>query len=430
MRSLIRALAGVCLLVAVTSAYVGAPSAFSAARLCEGKPATIVGTPGNDVLKGTSGRDVIVAGDGADTITAGDGADLVCAGPGDDTVRGGGGGDVLLGGDGADVIDPGEDTDRLDGGAGSDTLRLRSDTGGTVNLPNGTATGTGDDMVSRFERVAGSGAGAWSVYAATDTTLVSLSGRHDDTVITATGSPVGPLVLDLGPGDDHYVVRQAGVTVVEDARTSGGFDLVDVTTTGTTTIRDAVGGLRVDTASSGREVIEVVADLDPIYLTTGAGRDDLRVVSGGGSVFVDTGEGADVLRADVGTFSEITLGAGADELVELTTTDARAVSGGPGNDAILGSPGADTVDLDSGTWRTVTAVVSVADFERVLGGGGDDVLRGSDAPDELRGGAGDDVLVGRGGDDTLLGNAGSDTARGGAGLDRCRAEHRQECERV
>lgn len=108
--------------------------------MCDGRVATIVGTPGDDVLPGTPGDDVIAALGGNDRILAGDGNDIVCAGPGNDFVRGqkgvdvlfGGGGrdimfgnagpDLLLGGDGNDVLWGGVGPDEIFAGAGNDTV--------------------------------------------------------------------------------------------------------------------------------------------------------------------------------------------------------------------------------------------------------------------------------------------------------------------
>ncbi|VEP15707.1 Alkaline phosphatase (fragment) [Hyella patelloides LEGE 07179] len=53
----------------------------------------------------------------------------------------------------------------------------------------------------------------------------------------------------------------------------------------------------------------------------------------------------------------------------------------------------------------------------IIGGSGDDTLRGRGRGDSLEGGDGGDVLAGRGGDDTLTGGAGRDTLRGGNGDD-------------
>ncbi len=103
--------------------------------LCQGRPATIVGTPKGDRIKGTSGDDVIWAGPGDDVVHALAGDDIVCGGggsdvihggPGDDVLSGEKGKDVLRGGPGSDLLDGDTGADRLYGGRGSDTLRGRT----------------------------------------------------------------------------------------------------------------------------------------------------------------------------------------------------------------------------------------------------------------------------------------------------------------
>jgi uncharacterized delta-60 repeat protein len=89
---------------------------------CHGREATMVGTPGADVLRGTRRRDVIVSLGGDDRIRAFAGRDLVCAGGGRDSVRGGGGNDLLFGGPGRDRLFGQAGRDRLRGGPGRDLL--------------------------------------------------------------------------------------------------------------------------------------------------------------------------------------------------------------------------------------------------------------------------------------------------------------------
>ena len=142
---------------------------------CDGRPATIVGTPGSDVLTGTPGADVIVAGGGRDWIAGGDGRDTICAGAGADTVRGGPGGDTISGGGARDLVQGGlgNDTltgrtgrDMLIGGAGNDTLRgaAGQDTllglSGNDHIGGGSNTdschgGTGTDRATACERTLG-----------------------------------------------------------------------------------------------------------------------------------------------------------------------------------------------------------------------------------------------------------------------------------
>jgi Ca2+-binding RTX toxin-like protein len=107
----------------------GTSPATASTPMCFGRPATIVGTPGDDRLVGQSGvSDVIYGGGGDDVIVGGDfygddetpGAapDLLCGGPGNDYVEGSPGNDRLSGGSGDDVVDGanGADVERGDGG--------------------------------------------------------------------------------------------------------------------------------------------------------------------------------------------------------------------------------------------------------------------------------------------------------------------------
>lgn len=71
---------------------------------CFGHRATIVGTPGDDILVGTPDDDVIVGRDGDDLILAGDGTDLVCGDAGDDHLAGGPGPGKVIGGVGEDML--------------------------------------------------------------------------------------------------------------------------------------------------------------------------------------------------------------------------------------------------------------------------------------------------------------------------------------
>jgi Ca2+-binding RTX toxin-like protein len=68
---------------------------------CDGKPATIVGTPGRNRLVGTPGADVIVGLGGNDILLGAGGNDRLCGGSGVDTLTGGRGADLLDGGSGS-----------------------------------------------------------------------------------------------------------------------------------------------------------------------------------------------------------------------------------------------------------------------------------------------------------------------------------------
>jgi Ca2+-binding RTX toxin-like protein len=114
------------LIVWLSVVFALVDSAPAAAFGCFEEPATIVGTPGDDVLVGTTRKDVIVGRGGNDLIRGRGGGDLICAGRGDDIVYRGSGANVwsaVLGNMGDDLLVGGPRSDFLDGGWGNDTLR-------------------------------------------------------------------------------------------------------------------------------------------------------------------------------------------------------------------------------------------------------------------------------------------------------------------
>ncbi|MCB2222809.1 MAG: L,D-transpeptidase family protein [Actinobacteria bacterium] len=93
---------------------------------CQGQDATIVGTPGDDVLWGTPGDDVIAGGGGDDEIHGRGGDDVICGQSGDDTIYGDAGDDRLSGDSGDDLIVAGSGDDVVNSGTGSDVVRAGS----------------------------------------------------------------------------------------------------------------------------------------------------------------------------------------------------------------------------------------------------------------------------------------------------------------
>jgi Ca2+-binding RTX toxin-like protein len=96
------------------------PQPLAPPPTCKGKPATIVGTSGNDVRNGTSGEDVMVGLAGNDKLSGLAGNDLICGGEGKETLNGGKGNDKLYGEAGRDTLKGGPGKDKLRGGPGKD----------------------------------------------------------------------------------------------------------------------------------------------------------------------------------------------------------------------------------------------------------------------------------------------------------------------
>lgn len=124
------------LLGSLTVATVAAPAA-AGNPTCRGVVATIVGTPGADVIVGTTGRDVIAALAGDDIVRGRGGNDLICGGLGDDRIVGSRGLDRIYGNAGSDRLFGGAGPDRLFGGMGDDLLAGRA---GNDRLDGGPGT--------------------------------------------------------------------------------------------------------------------------------------------------------------------------------------------------------------------------------------------------------------------------------------------------
>jgi Ca2+-binding RTX toxin-like protein len=90
--------------------------------VCDGKPATIIGSDDDDILTGTEDDDVIVGLGGKDVIYGLGGNDTICGGPGDDVIFGDAGADRIFGDVGNDVLLGGTGPDQLFGGDGHDVL--------------------------------------------------------------------------------------------------------------------------------------------------------------------------------------------------------------------------------------------------------------------------------------------------------------------
>jgi predicted extracellular nuclease len=134
--------------------------------MCNGLEATIVGTPGNDVLNGTNGNDVIVGMGGDDILNGGNGDDVICGGSGNDTIDGSNNNDILLGGLGDDIISGANGDDTMSGGGGNDSL---TGANGNDTLDGGAGDdslvgGLGDDTLT-----GGTGADSFSGGTGTDT---------------------------------------------------------------------------------------------------------------------------------------------------------------------------------------------------------------------------------------------------------------------
>jgi hypothetical protein len=162
-----------------------------------------------------------------------------------------------------------------------------------------------------------------------------------------------------------------------------------------------------------------------------------------GGVTIDTGDGNDYLWDDGGTatwritgfntgtvndsFLPTVTFAGVESLEATGQNNtfifnpgswlSGSIDGGGGLSTLDYSAYANTVIVDLPQHTATSVGGKVWGIKNVIGGAGDDLLRGDGAANVLVGGPGNDILVGGAGNDTLIGGDGRDILIGGLGSD-------------
>jgi Ca2+-binding RTX toxin-like protein len=352
--------------IAVVAVFLATPQVATAASpRCFGKRATIVGTAKADVLKGTPRPDVIAGLAGSDVIKGLAGDDRMCGGKGNDTLIGRGGDDLLAGDQGNDKLAAGGGGfDYLVGGPGGDSL-------------NGGA-GIGD-MASFF-----GAPGSMTV----DLVAGSASGDGSDT-LTGVEDVDGSRFDDVMTGNaaSNFLYGEAG----NDTLSGGDGDF------------DGLFGLDGDDVLDGGTGVDFAS-----FVYSSAG------VTVSLSTGTATGEGTDTL-------------ANIEDLEGSRQDDSLTGDAGsnlfwaaPGNDAIDGSSGTDTVSYEF-SQSAVTANLTTG----TATGDGTDTFTGIE---NLTGGRLNDTLTGDAGPNVLVGGPGTDTLDGADGTDTCDGENEVNCE--
>ncbi len=357
---------------------------------CQGKIATLFGSPEQTTLRGTPGDDVILGSVAGDFIIGGGGNDTICGGPGDDRIFGEDGDDAIEGGDGHDTMIGGTGADGMRGGPGVDTLFGE----------DGVDSMEGEDGDDRL--FGGAGADVMSGGPAGDTIfgegdVDTVQGDDgDDQLFGGTdadvlrGGPGGDTIF--GEGDGDLIEGEDG-----DDRLFGG--------TGADRL---AGGPGRDTAFGGEDGDTIEGGDDDDTLVGGPGADGMRGGFGRDTVFGE--EGSDTIEGGDG--EDALIGGEGDDRLDGGNDDDRLFGGG-GNDTLLGGPGGDSLVGDEGS----DTLDGGPGRDLVFGGSGNDVLRGGDQKDRLLGEAGNDRMFGGRGDDVLFGGSGRDRMRGNAGQD-------------
>ena len=384
-------------------------------------PTTLDGLAGNDTLLGGSNNDILIGDQGNDSLTGNGGTDTVVESGGSFTLTS----TSLTGFAGNDTLAGDIEQASLTGSSGNDSLDASGFTVGPVTLDgasgnNTLAGGTGSDSLN-----GGSGGGTnWVMLSATsDPGGDSFSLTNSNLTVTGRGSDAlaniqrasltggggndtldassfsGQVTLSGGAGDD-FLRGSKGNDSLDGA---GGNDTLGATgdTNMTLTATSLVGGAGIvgtdlfsgiEFASlvggAGANVLDASAFTGPVTLMGLAGNDTLS--GGPQSDSLDGGANTDLASYNVGNIN-ITLtgnsiqGQGNDT---LTSIESFFIQGGPGNNI-----------FDASSFNGAVAL---------SGGGGNDLLIGSGFADTLLGQAGNDTLIGNGGADSLDGGTETD----------------------
>jgi Ca2+-binding RTX toxin-like protein len=294
--------------------------------------------------------------------------------------------DTLDGGIGNDTLNGGLGADALTGGTGIDTATYADAAMGVIAslaAPGSNAGEAAGDTYSGIENLTGS---AFADTLTGDANANVLAGGAGDDTLNG-GAGADQLIGGAGTDTLSYIGSASAVTVDLSAQTAVGGDAAGDIFSG---IENVVGGSNGDTIA-GNSAANV--------LDGGDGMDTLSYASSVAGILVNLGtgtaSGGDAAGDTVLNFENVTGGAGNDVLVG--SGGANMLSGGAGNDTLIGGAGADSLNGGLGNdilWGDVNDV-------SFIGGGGYDVLAFTDAVDHT-------ISLGTAGIGTVIGNAGVD----------------------
>jgi Ca2+-binding RTX toxin-like protein len=426
-------------------------------------------------VTGTDYRDVLFGGNGADRLAGGNGNDTLVGGTNIDQLTGGGGNDTLIGGAGNDIFiyntrEFGNDT--ITDFANGDRIDLSGLNIGDFASLQPFMQQSGADVVITLGYF-----GSTESIRIVDTTLASLTAASFvfntfPTALNLTGTDYRDVMFG-GNAADRLAGKGGNDTLVggvgDDQLTGGSGD--DTLTGGTgkdifiyntrefgnDRITDFAVGDKIDV--SGLNIGDF-ASLQPFMQQSGAdvvitlgyfgSTESIRIVNTtlasltAASFVFNTFPAALTLTGT--DYRDVLFGAnGADHLAGAGGNDT--VVGGAGNDQLrgdagddllMGGAGADALDggagIDTASYATSVGGVNVnlatglgaaADaggdtltgIENLIGGRGNDWLRGDINANVLTGALGNDTLEGNAGNDRLDGGDGNDVLTGGVGAD-------------
>ena len=174
---------------------------------------------------------------------------------------------------------------------------------------------------------------------------------------------------------------------------------------------DAISTLRIYDSEGAFEDLSlqvITKDADDNVLTDENGKPITQAATDTSTLMVGGAAGERLIGAEG---DDQIAGVGGDDILIGGAGD-DFLDGGDGNDTVSFEDAAQSVnvDLSSGRASGVETGDDTINVENVLGGAGDDTIKGNSDNNTLDGGAGEDLFVATSGDDTIVGGTGVDTA--------------------
>ncbi len=365
----------------------------------------ITGGSGNDTLTGNSGNNVIIAGSGNDTITGGGGSDTLVGGSGSDTFK-------FSNAWGTDSITDSSGTNTLDFSAVTSSLTFTIGTSGVVSVSDG--AGNSISNVAGIEGLIGGSGNNTFVFNNGAVLAGTINGGVGGTNTLDYSAYTTAVQVDFTTGTATGTAGFSDIDVVKGGQLSNDYVFGD-----TTSADDAWGSLTISGgASNTLDFSKISSDTDLAFtihadgtVLVGDNSTDTLAgpTSGVANVAVIYGGAGDDTYAfdDQGAFTgTISGGSGTSTLDYTAYTTGVKVN-------LSGS--AYTTDADEATNASVTVAAGsatgtggITNIQNITGGQGNDILIGSSGNNTIIAGGGTSIVDGLGGTDTLVGS-GSDT---------------------
>lgn len=235
--------------------------------------------------------------------------------------------------------------------------------------------------------------------------------------VTCTVPLANVLLVTVGDGDTATFTYDPGTLSVK-VNGGSGTDCTQPAAGWTFTIAGTSGSntVVIDATNSTGTVAFSISSMD-----LGSGTDELRFIGGAELVARDWEVTASLVSVYGHLFPGLssverlsfTLGNGGNSVDASASPIGIVVTGGTGQDGVVGSAFNDTISLGAGNDGTFAG----AGNDTINGGDGDDIIYGEAGADIINGDAGNDMLGGSTGNDVINGGAGADAMSGEADTD-------------